>query len=161
MQGNFKRRRVSSRQPQEEGPKTSCESTPSHDSQSISDSPNCCRDSCCAHCASAIEESINDHVQFLAAGRDLAQKMPQRGLVDRLSCVPLTESGYQFLKYQFRIVDEYLSENDASHSSNRWGAVFHLRLIGARIRSAQALSRDGGRNCAEAHAFDSGSNGRL
>jgi hypothetical protein len=146
----FERRKVSSGQPQEEVPKTSCESKPSHPSQSISGSPSCCRDSCCAHCALTIEKSINDHVRFLSVGRGLTQKIQQLGLVDRLSCVPLTESSYRFLKYQFRIVDDYLSENDASHSGNRWGAVFHLRLIGARIRFARTSSRRVAHNCTAA-----------
>jgi hypothetical protein len=159
MQVIFKRRIVSSGQLHDEGPKTSCESKPSHHSQSTSGSSSCCRDSCCTRCASSIEKSINNHVQLLAAGRDLAQKMHQLGLVDRLSCVPLTESGYRFLKNQFRIVDNYLSESDASHSGNRWGAAFHLRLIGARIRSARASSGRVARNCSEAHPFDSASCG--
>jgi hypothetical protein len=128
--------------------------------QSSTGSSSCCKDSCCARCASTIEESINERVKELAAGRDLAQKMHQFGLVDRLLCVPLTESGYRFLKYQFRIVDNYLSESDASHSGNRWGAVFHLRLIGARIRSASVSFTNSPGNCEEARSLDSDCCGR-
>jgi hypothetical protein len=126
-----------------------------YNAQSTENSPSCCFGSCCAGCTSTIEKSISDRVQQLLAGGDLAQEMPFI-FGGRLSCLPLSGSSFRLLKHQFRIVQDYLSENGDSKTGNRWGAVFHLRLIGARIRAARTSSTKDAASCCEAKAFDSG-----
>lgn len=116
---------------------------------------NHCGDSCCRRCTSTIEKSISNRLQQLLAGRNLAQELPLfHG--SRLFCLPLTGSSYRFLQHQFWIVNDYLSGNDVSNTSNRRAAIFHLRLIGARIRAARASSTNVAATREAARAIDSG-----
>ena len=116
---------------------------------------NRCGDSCCRRCTSTIGTSISNRVQQLLAGRNLAQELPVF-LGSQLFCLPLTGSSYRFLKHQFWIVNDYLSENDVRNTSNRWAAIFHLRLIGARIRAATASSTSIGATSEAAREINSG-----
>jgi len=116
---------------------------------------NHCGDSCCRRCTSTIEKSISNRLQQLLAGRNVAQELPLF-LGSRLFCLPLTGNSYRFLQHQFRIVNDYLSENDVRNTSNRWNAIFHLRLIGARIRAARASSTNVVATSEAARAIDSG-----
>jgi hypothetical protein len=127
---------------------TSCGNACQQDSPRNLAAHTCCGDSCCHRCASTIEQTISDRVQQLLAGRDREQELPFSP-ASRLACLPLTASSYRFLKQQFRIVNDYLSQNDVSNTGNRWGAIFHLRLISGRIRAARQLSTKVVANCNE------------
>lgn len=125
------------------------------DSQ-LADSPhNHCGDSCCLRCTSTIEKLISNRLQQLLAGRNLAQELPLFP-GSRLFCLPLTGSSYRLLQHQFWIVNDYLSENDVGNTGNRRAAIFHLRLIGARIRAARASSTNVVATSEAARAIDSG-----
>lgn len=140
---------------QEKDHESSCDLRLGQNTQSTKDSPSCCSNSCCASCTSTIEKSINDRVRELLEGGDLPREM-QSVLGSRLSCLPLNGSGYRLLKHQFQIVSDYLSEDADSQAANRWGAVFHLRLIGARIRAARTSTAQVAASCDKANGRNSG-----
>lgn len=133
---------------------SSCGILCSKNTYSTAASRSRCCGSYCNRCTSQVEQAIYARLQHLQAGHNLAQEVLTK-LGRRLPCLPLPGSSYRFLKHQFQIVTDYLSANDVRNDSNRWGAIFHLRLIGARIRAARATRTSYGTNCDEARALNS------
>jgi hypothetical protein len=126
-----------------------------YDLRSVKES-RCCLSPCCRLCTSAIESSISERVQELLTGSD---QQPETIFIlrGRLTCLPLTETSYRLLKHQFRIVTDYLTEEHFSPTANRWSAIFHLRLILARIRAARVSAANFADDCEETPVSDSGS----
>lgn len=66
----------------------------------------------------------------------------------RLQCLPLDKNRYRFLNHQLGIATDYVLGDDTGNTKDHWGALFHLRMFIARIRSSKEVSNGQRTNCA-------------